>query len=378
MFGDFTPRGTLPGTLRKTKKVVKKTRQRWLVESYDSQKDAPGLRALMDTVARASAPNLDFLKITSPFSFEPPRGSDIAKAHFVVRNSSTKALYGFCATYHLHGAGSIGALLVDPTKRNLAIGRSLHARAVKGLLRTPGVKTIQLGTCFPSVAFLGIPADDNSAFIKAWFASNGWDMQSTRRLTCFELPDAARWTTPEGLRQTIASAGIKFDLIDGERDGEMVLRHVGAGGGQVVELYKLALKDDKACRVVRATDAAGVTLGTVVISRPKSALWQRVPCLYSASGASHHQTEEELVWGVVAPVIGVGPEQALVLQGLVGVSLKESKAHGAARVVLSWVAEGKLGEAVLAMGLRAVLGFDEVVNAADRVSDLDCALDACA
>ena len=53
--------------------------------------------------------------------------------HFVVRNSSTQALYGFVATYFTSGVGIIGALFVDPSKRNVSIGRSLLRRALKNL-----------------------------------------------------------------------------------------------------------------------------------------------------------------------------------------------------------------------------------------------------
>src|SRR3954451_22431769 len=53
LFGEFTPHGTLPGTLRKSKKVLK-SRQHWLVENYKRDRDGHGLDDLIQAVARAS------------------------------------------------------------------------------------------------------------------------------------------------------------------------------------------------------------------------------------------------------------------------------------------------------------------------------------
>jgi beta-N-acetylhexosaminidase len=46
LFGDFAPQGTLPGTLRKSRKV-QKSRQNWLVEAWNSARDSRGLDALI-------------------------------------------------------------------------------------------------------------------------------------------------------------------------------------------------------------------------------------------------------------------------------------------------------------------------------------------
>lgn len=358
LFGEFTPKGTLPGTLRKSKKVVK-SRQQWLVESYQGARDATGLNNLLRAVSKASAPNLDFLSTTSASSFELPSSSEIEEAHFIVRNSSTQALYGFCATYYLNGVGSISALLVDPVKRNLAIGRSLHRRALRSLVQKPGIKTVKLGASFPSV-FLGIPADD-STFLKSWFAKNGWDTQFPHRLTSLFLSDTGRWSAPEGLHQSLRGSSINFDLIHGLHDAKTGLGPVAAqSNGQTLELYKLALQEGKACGIVRANDTAGNILGTIIISSPESALSQRVPCLQSASQA-------ELVGGIIAPMIEPGPQSMLVLQGLVLMGVRQNKAHGTARSVLTWVAQD-FTEPLLAMGFQVLQSFEEVTNSADNVS----------
>src|SRR5690348_10643271 len=53
--GKIKPQGTLPGTLRKSRKVLK-SRQHWLVEPYNRDRDARGLDDLIQALARARAP----------------------------------------------------------------------------------------------------------------------------------------------------------------------------------------------------------------------------------------------------------------------------------------------------------------------------------
>lgn len=276
----------------------------------------------------------------------------------MVRNSSTKALYGFCATYRIHSVGIIGALLVDPTKRNVSIGRSLHRRAMRNLTQKHGIQKVQLGTSFPAV-FLGIPADDSAA-LKSWFASSGWDTQFPRRLTNMVVADVGGWTVPEGLTQNIARAGINFDLIHGLDNAENVMSHVGAYSNvEVLELYRFALQEAKTCGVVRAKNSLGKILGTIIISSPGSSLPQRVPCLQNT-------TQRELVGGVVAPLVEPGAQATLVLQGLAYMGVRQNKAHKAARSVLSWVTDD-LNEPLLAMGFQVLQSFEEITNAPENV-----------
>jgi beta-N-acetylhexosaminidase len=56
LFGEFTPSGTLPGTLRKSRKV-QKSKQSWLVEGWNKDRDSRGLQALIKTVKKISPPN---------------------------------------------------------------------------------------------------------------------------------------------------------------------------------------------------------------------------------------------------------------------------------------------------------------------------------
>ena len=355
LFGEFSPRGSLPGTLRKSKKVLK-SRQHWLVEPYNRDRDAKGMRDLLQALARASAPNHAYLQTTNANAFEL-FNPNIEEAHFVVRNSSTHALYGFCATYYTKGTGIIGALFVDPAKRNVSIGRSLHRRALRGLTQRQGIKKVQLGMCYPGV-FLGIPIDEGAG-LKAWFANSGWDMQFPKRLTNMQIPDLNTWSAPEGLLQNIQRASISFDLIHGLDNAESVLNHVATHGTpEVFELYRFALQETKTCGVVRAKSPVDSLLGTVIICSPGSPLAGYNPVLAPL--------RDELIGGVVAPIVPSTAQANLVLQGLALMGVRQNKAHKAGRSVVSWV-QDEMYEPLLAMGFGVVQGFEEITNAPEVV-----------
>lgn len=326
LVGEIVPTGSLPGTLRKSKKVLK-SRQHWLVEEYDRERDGTGLDDLIRAVHRASAPDLQFLQGLTSSTFEL-FNPNITESHYVVRNSSTHALYGFAATYFTSGVAVVGALLVDPTKRNLSIGRSLHRRALKNLNEQSGVKKIQVGMSFPGV-FLGIPLDGEINTTKEWFAKSGWDIQFPRRLTNMIIPDLPNWSAPEGLLQSIQRANISFDLIHGLDNAEGVLNHVRQNANpEVLELYRAALSETKSCGIVRAKDSAGNLLGTIIIARQHSGLSNYIPPIMS-------QTED--IAGILAPIIPPSPSSTLILQGLALMGVRQNKSHKATKTVMSWV-----------------------------------------
>lgn len=296
LFSDTSPSGTLPGTLRKSKKVVK-SRRNWLVEPYNRDRDGKGLDELLQSVARASGSHLQYLRSTTASSFELS-DPNIEESHLVVRNSSTQTLYGFCATYRVKNSaiGIIGGLFIDPAKRNVSVGRSLHRCAVRNLSKT-SVTKLQLGSSFPGV-FLGIPiieevvnsttgstvtspmwgaegegkvigrrsmnaagldtfdpATTSDSDLRSWFARGGWKAAVSRRITNLVIPDLKRWSPPEGLTRKLVNAGISFDLIQGPELADSVLKHaVLLAGPEIVELYRYALSqaNNNTCAVVRA------------------------------------------------------------------------------------------------------------------------------
>lgn len=328
LVGETSPSGTLPGTLRKSRRV-QRSKQHWLVEHYDRERDASGLNDLIRAVHHASAPDLHFLEGASAATFEL-NNPNITEGHYVVRNSSTGTLYGFAATYFLDGHGIMGALLVDPTKRAISIGKSLHIRAMKGLTDRTDLKKVQLGTVFPG-AFLGIPDGGEVNMKKNWFSHGGWDTKFPRRITNMVISDLGTWSAPDGLLQNIQMINISFDLIHGldNDNSESVLNHVRAHAlPEVLELYRFALSESKSCGIVRAKDSSGNLVGTIVICRQNSALATYIPPLASST---------EDIGGIIAPVILQGPLNTLALQGLALMGVRQNKGHKASKSVFSWV-----------------------------------------
>jgi hypothetical protein len=128
LFVQLPPQERLAGSLRIIA-MAQKSRQAWLVESY-LEEDQNYFNTLIQTVAKTSAPWLPsplWVATAMSFSLYDPA---VAEAQFVVRNSSTGALYGFCATFATAINGHISALFVDPSKRNLSIGHFLYRRAI--------------------------------------------------------------------------------------------------------------------------------------------------------------------------------------------------------------------------------------------------------
>ncbi|KAK8053929.1 hypothetical protein PG996_013230 [Apiospora saccharicola] len=354
LYGDFVPQGSMPGTMRKAKKVTK-SRQQWLVESYDHDRDGHALDELLNALARSSTPSLPY-SASSAHTFQLFNPS-VEESHYVVRNSSTQALYGFVATYYAKGLGSIGAIFVDPSKRNVSIGRSLHRRAVKTLLQRKGIQKIQLGTTFPA-AFLGVPVDEQ----KTWFTNIGWDTQFPRRLTNMVIEDLQSWAAPEGLAQSIQRALICFDLIQGLENAESVLNLVATHATpDVVELYKFALTG-RACGVVRAKTAADDLLATVIVCPPGSHLTNYVPALQPT-------VSSEIIGGIIAPIVPSTAQSTLLLQGLALMGLRQNKGHKATRSVLSYVLQD-FYEPLAAMGFDVQQTFDEVTNSPDTFVDI--------
>lgn len=175
LYGEVTPAGSLPGSMSQSQKLSQ-SKQHWLVETFNEERDANALDTLIKAVVEGTSPNqYSELSNATSNSFLL-RQANVLEAHFVVRNSSTQALYGFCSTYYFKatGTGVIGALFVDPARRKLSIGHSLHNRAIRTLLQREDVKRFQLGSRLPSI-YLGIPSGHGTERkrLRQWFANLG-------------------------------------------------------------------------------------------------------------------------------------------------------------------------------------------------------------
>ncbi|KAL5346745.1 hypothetical protein ACLOAV_008452 [Pseudogymnoascus australis] len=322
LFGQLRPQGSLPGSLRKVAKA-QKSRQAWLVESY-SEKDVNSLNTLIQTVSSASVPGSPsplWGATALSFSLSDPA---IDEAHFVVRNSSTGALYGFCATIATATIGHIGALFVDPSKRNLSIGHSLYQRALRSLTSRPGLLSIKIGTRIPAI-YPGVPSTEGSVpRLRRWLGAllpPATTVSSHQFASCI-IQDLQHWTPPEQVVKAVQRLHADFDLIHGLGTfDDDVAAHISTyGTWEQYKLYTLALADAEACGVVRAKSRVdGLLVGTVVLCRSSTLLPQWHPHLVGGRAG-----------GVLAPIVRQGHEEdGVLLQGLLLLGLMQNKAHGA-------------------------------------------------
>lgn len=333
LVGDLSPTGTLPGTVRQNQKTHH-SKQHWLVENFDEERDAKALDDLLQTIEQerpVNRPSELFGSSSRTFSLHNP---SVEEAHYVVRNSSTRSLLGFCCTYLFKSTATavIGAILVDPDRRKLSIGRSLHARAIRNFQQGGGVKRFQLGSRLPGV-FLGIPTDNqvDRKRLRRWFASIGWNIALARPVCNMILKDLATWTAPEQISRSMQHAEVEFELVHGRQYAQSIIEHVKSSSRQgVMEIYQLALADHTSCGVIQAKRPKnGTVLGTVVLCSPGAKWAEALPALRDTN---------EMTWAISSAVISprVG-EYSTLLQGLILLGIRQVKQQQADAVLLDCV-----------------------------------------
>lgn len=145
----------------------------WPVEQWNEARDM------------ASVLNLWTQSVSARFSFDFETLASLLRRpgyakHYVVRDTTTKEVLGFCATYlsYVDQEGekliaSIALLVVRSTSRKQGVGLSLHSHAVGQLRRTRGVVRLQLGSMFPRILY-GPPL--NMQLNEEWFGRRGWQL----------------------------------------------------------------------------------------------------------------------------------------------------------------------------------------------------------
>ncbi|KAI9741676.1 MAG: hypothetical protein M1834_000061 [Cirrosporium novae-zelandiae] len=332
LYGELSPSGALPGTISQSQRLHQ-SRQHWLVENWNEERDSLGLDALVKAV-RDETPPSQRSELASVSSTTFLLHNDaVDEAHFVVRNSSTQALYGFCSTYFFKpiGVGVIGCVIVDPTRRKLSIGHSLHNRAIRTLLQRPGIRRFQLGSRLPGI-YLGIPSGTTieRKRLRQWFANMGWNTALSRPVSSMVIRNLPTWNPPEGLGKSL-ERDVSFDLVFGWEYADHVLDHIKTNTRQGIgEIYRMALTDPVGCGIIRAKRPDdGAILGTVVVYKGDSNLAEFMPGLKETN---------EVAGGISSPVISpsVG-EYSTLLQGLILLGIRQIKKQGANSVVLDCV-----------------------------------------
>lgn len=334
LHGESSPKGILPGTANKSQKT-QQSRQHWLVEAFNEDRDSEALDTLLDVVREdgTQGQRSELFGVTSN-SFLL-RSEDVDEAHFVVRNSSTHAIYGFGATYFFRSTatGVIGALIVEPSRRKLSIGHSLHNRAIRTLLQRKSIRRFQLGSRLPSI-YLGIPAGNpvERKRLRQWLANLGWNTALSRPVCSLILRNLSTWSPPEGLAKSLHTTEVDYDLVYGWDYAEAILDHVKTNSRQgVMEIYKAAIQGAPHSGIIRAKRVEdGAILGSLVIYTADSSLAEHVPVLKA--------TRSVVAGGISSPVISpsVG-EYAILMQGLILLGIKQIKKQGGDAIVLDCV-----------------------------------------
>jgi beta-N-acetylhexosaminidase len=333
LYGELQPTGALPGSTSASQKFHQ-SRQHWLVENWNEERDAYPLDVLLKSAREQRHSSLQSILSRVSSSTFLLHNPDVEESHFVVRNSSTQELYGFCSTYYFRSTavGVIGSIIVDPSRRKLSIGHSLHNRAVHKLVQKQGMKKLQLGSRIPSI-FPGIPTMDaeEGKRLQRWFAGMGWNTATLRLLSSMILRSLPMWSPPEGLTHTLSNPDVKFDLVHGMDYAAPVLDHVRkATTTGVSEIYKMALADRASCGIIRAKRPEdGSILGSLVLYKSDSKLAGFVPALADT---------KVLAGGISSPVISPSVRQSESLtQGLILLAIRQIKKQGASAVVLDCV-----------------------------------------
>ncbi|GAD93726.1 beta-N-acetylglucosaminidase [Paecilomyces variotii No. 5] len=356
LYGELTPTGLLPGSISHSQKLHQ-SRQHWLVEAWNEERDSRALDALLAAVRQdcSQGQRSELTGVTSN-SFLL-RMDDVVETHFVVRNSSTQALYGFCSTYFFRstGTGVIGSLIVDPTRRKLSIGHSLHNRAIRTLLQRKGMKRFQLGSRLPGI-YLGIPTVNpvERKRLRQWFANLGWNTALSRPVCSVVLRNLSTWSPPTELAKSLRNAEVHYDLVYGWDYAESILDHIRTTSRQgVMEIYKLALNGAPDCGIIRAKRPDdGAIIGSVVVYNDRSILAEYMPVLKET-----HAVTGGISSAVISPSVG---EYATLMQGLILLGIKQIRQQGANAAVLDCVDGDGNFDSLSGMGFSVLHSFEEV------------------
>ncbi|KAG2733582.1 hypothetical protein G9P44_003107 [Scheffersomyces stipitis] len=360
LMGDFEPEGCIPGEKKfigkskkrkstgsvegvrmekplSMKKIKSSTpKRRWLVDEFDLNRDWTGLQKLWknNTVESDMATGTNHNKIdySVPDFYKRLYGllATTAKSqkHFVVRNSSLNILYGVVLTWvdenlPLDGdltseeqtRGSILYILVDKSRRLQSIGKNLHARAIRYLLKERKCSTITLGSSFPLFVFpenSNISNNRSNSKISTFMQSIGWDVNVTKSAKKYvmQLGDLDNWSVPKKIFRELMIVGVRFDICsDPEKLMKLIARSTkenensddnkGIKGLYLEAVKHLGNTSPYGTKIIIALEPTNQNvIGSIVLFTNKSQLSKFFPFIDELKA-----DDEGVIGGIIGPII---------------------------------------------------------------------------
>ncbi|KAG7662042.1 uncharacterized protein J8A68_004430 [[Candida] subhashii] len=347
LMGDFDPEGCIPGekkfAIRKRRltddsitssrsnpgsPVSNKPRtstppkRRWLVDEFDMKRDWASLIKLWKNNT-ADAPSyhdrnkIDYQNETfykRLYGLLASTNKD--QKHFVVRNSSLNILYGVILTWvDEQKAGHLLYILVDKSKRLQSIGKNLHTRAMRYLIKEQKCTTISLGSSFPLVMFPD-NSNLNNSRVRTFMNSLGWEIsRSHRKKYVMVLHDLENWTVPKKIFRELTIVGVRFDICnDGEKLMNLIDRSIQHSTNEddinsIKTIYGEAVKHLRnqsplGVKIIIALEPTNQNvIGSIIFFTNKSQFSKFYPFIDECVNDKQQQQESPLVGGIIGPVI---------------------------------------------------------------------------
>lgn len=371
LFGDCEPEGCIPGerkfsTKSKKRKLVdyifldasntnhtnSPSRRQWLVDEFELTRDWPSLKAVwLDNshsteVSLVGPGQIDYQREGFSQKLYALLGSTAKEQqHFVVRNSSLNIIYGIALTWvhedkvrKSHSSnpddppverhGSIIFIMVDKSRRQQSIGRSLHHSAMRYLIEKRKCTHVTFGSSLPLVF---LPDDSNwngsSHALSAFMLGVGWTVKPTsqmRRKHIMVINNMDRWQVPKNIFRELMIVGVRFTVCKNhDQIRELIKRATSADSPgnnddkeSLMFLYAEAIsqiesKSAIGLRLITALEPkAQKVIGSVILFTNKSHLAKFYPFMdecaqdtAASSDSGNSDGRTQIVGGIVGSVI---------------------------------------------------------------------------
>ncbi|ODV88849.1 glycoside hydrolase family 3 protein [Tortispora caseinolytica NRRL Y-17796] len=357
IFGQLLPTGRIPGTEHRPSKVVPGPTNRWLVDTYDAKIHLNSLLELWTRCFPESEVTADFFEVLS----------DPNQKHFIVQNYSTNELYGFAGTW-VSNKGRLGSLLmilVDPARRNMSIGTSLHLSAMRYLITDQHVKRVKLGSSIPlffgGLPFLQFAQQERESVLAKWFSDLGWDTTTNER-SMMILKNLEEWSPMRHVVQELKMVGVMFDICLSEMDDQisgLIAQQPPLMQDQLNMLYDAARERVDSRVIVAVEKDTKEIVGSIVLFTKHSSVAKFHPWI--------NEFRSRFVAGLSSPIVN-GSYQNLAgifTLGLVYSALRHLKMQNFTSCILGRV-DSTLENTFIGAGFTTWRRFTEIEMSAAR------------